>query len=544
MTDRVDRIVNAWNQIAVPSKMIPETWLRDARSLGVFIGPLLLVVSLHWFFLDYGHPFGGQQSDDDYHFYSIAARFSASDMLHLPAYHIEWEPDRIIDVYDRALLSISFSNWIPYPGWTYIVHLLVSLLGISYPIAGLVLFVLQSALFIYGIQTLTATLCPAQMVTRWRFMAGVSAAGFWGLESFAGPLLSVPMNMLVALCIATLGLLVSGRWMAATLTSLVAVTMHVVAPVLISYVLMTWLLSELLDKPRGAWRRLLLRAVFSGMVALLGWALLYLVLFKSDILGIGDEFALAFETRRLGFLVKGNSWFFPIVGCSAMFGCWALIRSGSRKWNLPFALMVTVVLTGLGYLFLDTQHTAHPSLHPAGRILFYLTPPLLLWTAFAASGIIFYTPGVGKVFRIAVVVSALTTVCIMAWDSHRVFENQFLSRRGGGLGPLYERMTRFAADPDLRRIGFVFWDRAYGTVLSAAHLYHSRYFWAKVYSPERLEAATAGADRLVYLEGLGDPSFRVANFCTVSEEKVPLGSYGKGPGIAQVRLIQARRCNQ
>jgi hypothetical protein len=103
-------------------------------------------------------------------------------------------------------------------------------------------------------------------------------------------------------------------------------------------------------------------------------------------------------------------------------------------------------------------------------------------------------------------------------------------------------LSGFSRDPKLQSTGFLFYRHEYGTVLSAAHLYDGRYIWAKVYSPDRLEDAARPCERVVYLEGAGDPDFRLPGFCPVAEDMVELGLRPGQPGNAEVRVIQAERC--
>lgn len=513
------------------------------QAWGAFLLPFCVSLVLHGALLGYPLPFGGQQSDDDYHYYSYAARFDADDPVDLPAYRLGVPPDRVTNLYDASRIEISFSNFLSYPGWTWLVHHLVSHLRCSYQIAALCLFVLQSGLVIFGVQTLASAMVSAPALG-WRLTVGLVAAMFLGVEGVPSPLVSIPMNMAAALSLAALGMLVTGRrWLGVVLLGL-AVTMHVASAVLVGYVLGAWTLCELLTMPRRTWPALLARSIGVALVVLGGWVALHV-----GWLGVGQaEFSggltWGFDKYRLDYLIRSTHWFFPIVSGAGVVACWLVARSGDRAWRLPAACLLALGLAGAAGVLIGNPYTTppnfHPLLHPLGRLL-YLGPMVLIVASSLAMMRVLVRSASGGA-RAAVAACALSTVMAAAWQGHRVLETQFASRYQAGLGPLYQRLSQFAGDRALPRTGFVFFDHNMGgTVLSAAHLYEGRYFWARVYSPERLRQATAPCDRLVYLEGPEDPPFQVAGFCVVSEETIALGLDPTRRGIP-VRLVQAERC--
>ncbi|MCZ6656109.1 MAG: hypothetical protein O7C67_02330 [Gammaproteobacteria bacterium] len=512
-------------------------------ALGAFLVPFLLSVALHWILLGYAYPFGGQQSDDDYHYYSFAARFDAERPFDLPAYRVEVTPDSVVDVLDEARIKVSFSNFLPYPAWAMGLHWVNTKFKLSFPAAAFVLFILQTALLIYGIQTLAAQLALPGSEIWWRLGAGFLSVGFLGVEGIPSPLLSIPMNMVTALCFAAFGLLVSGRRYIATSLLLLAVMMHVAAVVVVAFVLAAFTLYEVLNAPRTARAGVVGHGAVSAGILLCVWGVLYYGILGFGNAGLDGAGAIRFTlgTDRLMYLFHGVHSFFPTVGAVGAAACMLAASLQQTEWKLPAASLTVLTGAAAGFVLLGTKYTGFPALHPIGRLL-YFAPQLMVFIAVAVGVSVIQMAGVRSRIGVAALVCVVTALGAGTWQSYLVLKSQIMPRQQWSLGPLHSRLALFASEENLPRTSFIFVNHNFGTVLSAAHLYHGRYFWAKVYSPERLEAATASSDRLVYLEGVDDRKIRVNGFCVMSEENVSLSTRSDKYEHSTVRVVQARRC--
>lgn len=508
-----------------------------SRHAAVFVVSLVCAVVVHWLLLDYVHPFGGQQSDDDYHYYSFAARWGAHPPRVLQAYRWDVVPDRLTDPWDQGRVKISFSNVWPYPAWSLGLHVVTSAFKLSYPSGTLLLFAGQAALLILGVQLLASMVAPAGVSAPWwRLAAGLGAVGVLGIEDTPSPLLSIPMNMAVALAVAALACMAARRAFLGAVLLVLVVLVHVGAAVLVLYVAGAWAIYQVLVTPRAGWPRPLGLALGIVLLVLGVWgAVHYLLLGVAD--GAFDEgLRLAFDKSRLDHLVRGHAGFFVIVGLPAALGGLFLWRRGDVKVALPLACLASLVLAGAGFVMVGVA-SDHPLLHPVGR-LFYLAPLVTVLAAFAVAGRLWLAEG--RVARVAAVACVVVAFGSALWQDYRVLSTQFISRSSRALGPLYARVAGLADDPMLSRTGFVYLNHDFATVLGAARLYHGRFLWAKQYSAQRLREATAESDRLVYLQDAGEPTLRVEGFCAVDEERITLGADAMNGRT--VRLIWAARC--
>lgn len=477
---------------------------------------LVLLVGVHWLLLDYRAPFGGQQLDDDYHYFSFATRFAAADPFDLPAYR-EPRPDRL-DAADEARLDISFSNAMPYPLWTYAAYLLMAG-GLSYQMAAFVLFVAQAALFAVG----AVLIARAMKAPAWA--AACAIVLVLGVDPFPSPYLSIPMNFAAALCMAALGLLLHGRkWLGAALL-LGAVAAHVAALALAFFVLLVWTIVSR-DVGRAA-------AVAAMLAA--AWALLYFVLLKTNRASVDVGLTMGFDRGRLDYLLHAMHRFVPMLALCGAVVCVLGVATRTQVWLLPGACLMACALASLAFLLIGTKHPAHPALHPAGRVM-YLAPMLTTFALFMLCG------ALARHMRTTGIMCAAALAAVVVAQDRVMLESQFAHRRGLSLGPLHEELRSFAADPALPETAFVFHTHDYGTVLSAARLYYGRYFWAKVYSPEELRRQALASSRVVYLEGPQDPAFRIAGFCERSQKVVRLAPRPERPEAPTVRIVLADKC--
>jgi hypothetical protein len=498
-------------------------------------------VAIHWTALGYTYPFGGPQGDDDYHYYSFAARLAADDPHMLRAYRLDVPPDRLTDPHAVVQANITFGDVWPYRGWSYAAYVLTAKLGLSFTRAALTMFVIQAALLIYGIQLLAGSLASgADDAWRWRVGGGIAAAAFLGIETLPSLIFSIPMNMAVACATAALGLLVTHRRVAATVLLVLAVVIHVVAAVLVLFVVAVWSLHAVLDARE---RRLPIvgRALAVAIVPIAVWTWVH----HEGMTRVGDDgliagVALHFSKLRLDYLVREYGAFFPAVALPAAAGCVLLAVRGDRKARLLMACLAALAAAALGFVMIEVGRP-DPLHHPLGRLL-YFAPMLLVMSALGVMGRLAATAGGSRLAWALAILCGVAAVGNSAWQTYRIVETQFEDRAASGLGGLHARLVKLAADPELPQTAFVVPRFDFITVLGAARLYHGRFVWASQYSPERLEQAVADSRRVLYLQGPNDPAIRVKGFCEVSEERVQLGTRPRDANGRVVRLVWANRC--
>jgi hypothetical protein len=492
-----------------------------------------LLIGLHWFLLDYPARYGGQQEDDDYHYYGFAARFSAADPFDLPAYRAAGRPDRL-NASDEARLNISFSNAMPYPLWAYAVHVLTAWTGMSYPMAAFALYVVQAALLVFG-SLLVARASGGSLV------AGSAAIVlFLGVDPFPSPLLSIPMNAAAALCVAALGLLLHGWKRAAAALLLASIAVHVAALVLALFILAIWATFETLRAAGRVPRRLIAQCLGMSGVIVVAWALLYFVLIKTNAASVDVGLSLGYHRERRLYLVNAMDGFLPVLAACAAIACLLAMMARNAAWHLPFACLLASALAAIAFVFIGTKHPAHPALHPAGRLM-YLAP-LLCVVAVLALCWALVSSGRNLAMRSAALLCGLYLGAAVVSQDRYILETQIANRRALSLGPLYEHLARFSGDGRLADTAFVFYTHDYGTALSAARLYYGRYLWAQVYSAEELRRQASSSARLVYLEGTQDPPFRIAGFCEESQQTISLAPRPGRQDAPTVRVAVAHRC--
>lgn len=518
-----------------------KTRMKWFRSWPVFVGPLFFILILHWFLLGYLYPFGGQHADDDYHYYSFAARFDADNPFNLPAYQPEVPPDRVTDIYDRARLNVSFGNFWPYPGWTFVLHLLTATFGLSFPTGAFIMYIVQAALLLWGAQLLVLEVAAPSTTLGRRLAASVVVASFLGVQGIPTPLVSIPMNMAAALSLAALGLLISRREKAASALLLCAVFTHVAAVILVLFVLAVWTIYAVFAMPRVAWQGTFVSACMIGALVFGVWAGLYYGVLGMGATTAGEEIKFGFDLRRLDYLIRGNDWFLFVIGGVGLVLSWFAALRPNINWQLPAACLTVLAIAAGVFVFVGTNYAGYHTLHPVGRLM-YLAPLVSLLVLLPLCGALIQG---WRASGASLVVGLLCGFCLLGtvgWQDYLILNSQVAHRQAFSLGPLHAKLVPLATDPNLRRMGFVFFNHEFGTVLSAAHLYYGRYYWAKVYSPEQLQAATAPCDRLVYLEGSDDPTIRVDGFCVVSVENIHLGFRPNILSNPAVRMVQAYRC--
>jgi len=338
-----------------------------------------------------------------------------------------------------------------------------------------------------------------------------------------------------------LGRLLTGRPRLVTGLLVLAVVVHVAAIIFVLFVLATWTLYEILRIEPDLWMGTFLRACFVGATVVGIWGLVHFYFLGMADAMSGDRFHVLFDLHRFIFLIRGFSGFFALTGGAAAFACLLAAWSGDPQWRLPASCLIILFVAGLAFTVIGNKYPHHPLLHPVGRLA-SLAPIILLLITLAMCGRLLRFVSVPPVIRTLAVACALVVLGTAAWHSSQVLKGQFARRPIFGLGPLYARLLPLSSSPDLGRTGFVFFNHNFGTVLSAARLYYGRYFWAKIYSANQLQRAVATRDRLIYLEGPGDPPFRVSGFCVRLEETVPLG-FEPGPSSRhRLRFVEAVRC--
>jgi hypothetical protein len=495
-------------------------------------------VLLHWWLLGYSHPFGGQQTDDDYYYYGFAARMSADHPLDVTAHRGEVPPDRLGTVLLAAKYNFFFANLWPYPAWAAVMYGLTRPFGLSYQTAALALFVVQTGLLIGGVQLLAARMTPAGHTLWWRLLAGAVVATFLGLELVPSLLISIPIHMTSALALMGLGLLVWRRWVLATVVLLGAVAVHAAGAAPAAAVLATAALHEALHPRAPRFRPLAVTGAIT--VTVLGaWTALHY-----GLLGLGHlEWSGHVEFGFVGDFVRGLILdfrkFFPVVTTAAVIACVLVYRAGGA-WRLP-AAVTAVCIGAMAGLVTMRSGIPHPQAYPAARFLFFLAPVLLLAIAVLTAAVAASARTLKPAARAVALACGVAALGAGMFQSAVVVRHQLSARPAMSLGRLYAHMASLAADPQLPHTGFVFVNPNFGSVLSAAHLYEGRYLWARVYSPERLEAAAAPADRLIYLEDPADPPVRLGGFCVTGEETIRLGIDAPGVGGQSVRVVTAVR---
>ncbi len=501
------------------------------------------IVGLHLLLLNYSAPFGGQQSDDDYHYFGFAARLDAPDPFNLPAYRYEAPPDRVDHEIDRARLKISFSNSMPYPLWAYTLYALVAIPGLSFQTGVLLLFLFQALLLALGSHLLLRAMATSDSSPAWWVASSAAVVAYLGVIGIPSPLLCIPMNLAAAMCLCALGLLVHSRWRSAALMLAVAIGVHVAAIVLALFVLMVWLIDRFIG---GTRETRIQAAVLGGSLAALVvgvWLIIYIGLLASSGTGTDLNLVLKFDVRRLAYLVRGMDYFLPVLAITGMITCSLAVRLRVATWRLPFACLATGGVAALIFILIETNPVGHPALHPAGRLL-YLVPQLCVILVLALCWSLASLGRNPTSMRAAALLCGLGLALAVAWQDRGIIGSQFENRRAASLGPLHARLVEMASEPELARTAFVFYSHDYGTVLSAARLYYGRYIWAKVYSESQMERATSAVTRLVYLEGPRDPRIRIRGFCDETNEQVSLALDGRSADALTVSIVRARRCGE
>ena len=198
------------------------------RLIAVWIAVTAIGAAVHWQFFP-----NGQQSDDDYHYYGMAARFDAPSPIPLLQIH---PPDNLTDANDQSRLAVTYGPSIPYPAWAYALSVLTRYS--SYETGAFVLFIVQFAVLVLGVMLIACSNGCNPIA------ASIFALAYLGIESYPTIYLSVPINMAIAVAVLALGLFSANKPVMAAIILVIGVLVHIAFLTLMFYVVGIWLAAR------------------------------------------------------------------------------------------------------------------------------------------------------------------------------------------------------------------------------------------------------------------------------------------------------------
>jgi len=435
-------------------KLSKINYLSNANLLLIFY---LIVHLLFIFYIG-----NGQTGDDDYHYYAIAERFSYINNVNLNALINEVDQENV-EIYDVGRLKISFSNGYQYPLWTYLFFLLKRATSLDFVYVNFIFYAVQMIFFSCGLNNLLKKINNDNFKLK-----NLILLSFVGLVSVPTILVSIPMNMCVALNFYAYSLLIHNK-RTAFICSLISIFIHPASLIIIFYLLMILISSSYIN------RKILYKEIFLYALLIIIWAFFYLKVIGS--IGVNIENKILLDFNKFKYFFISFNYFFTIYSLLYFIVLlkYKLIES---ELNLLLSTLISTLIIIVCYLITSNQFNHHPLLNPFGRIFYFL--PYIVHVLLCLI--------ILKYFKFHKKLSLLIITILLLYNainSYKIASDQLINRDYGRLSELRLDIEKLFNPKDLN--AFVFDNHEIGLILASSGFLDSKFFWSKVSKPRVID---------------------------------------------------------